>query len=251
MDILYIIGEGISENDYFDLRCSLRSLEKYGKNFDRVFIAGYCPDWLSTEVVKVPFTQPYPGTIDIVEKHLNIQETIRYVVANTDISSEFVVSMSDHFLTRTVDFAQYPFYCRLTSTGTLIPNKENSNYSKFLKDTRDYLKSKNLSILFTTIHRDMKVTKNSVTACSSMFDEILENKIPVEPFLLLGNWEYSNGVSKDDIRFIEDYKIRQGSNWWMSSPEIIDQFSVGPFKHGIGFYTLLGLKYKVKSKYEL
>ena len=41
MDLLYIVGEGVSKCDYFDLRCSLRSLARYGKNIDRVFVAGF------------------------------------------------------------------------------------------------------------------------------------------------------------------------------------------------------------------
>lgn len=44
MDILYIVGKGRSLCDNKELRYSLRSLAKYGKNIDRIFVAGYCPE---------------------------------------------------------------------------------------------------------------------------------------------------------------------------------------------------------------
>lgn len=251
MDILYIIGDGVSNCEYFDLRCSLRSHALYGKGIGRVFVAGYCPGWLSDEVVRVPFTQPYPVAKNIVEKHINMQETVRFVVENTDISDEFVVSMSDHFLTKPVDFSKYPYCCKLITSGVIIPRIGKGSYMKFISESRKYLEEKGLSVLFTTIHRDMKVSRRSVLACSEMFDEIKENNLPVEPFLLLGNWEYTHGNSKKDIAYYHDYKAMNGSEWWKSSPEVTDIFSTGKVECGIGFYTLLKGMFNKKCRYEI
>ena len=250
MDILYIIGEGVSRCDYFDLRCSLRSLSQYGEGIDRVFVAGFCPFWLSDKVVKIPFTQPFGTTEDIIEKHINIQETIRYVVDNTDISDEFFVSMSDHYLTKPVDFSNCPYCCQLTELGTLIPEARKNTYYGFIADTKKYLQSKGLSVLFTTIHRNMKVSRESVLACAEYFDEIADKKIAVEPFLLLGNWEYTHGKSKENIAYYKDYKVFSGSQWWKSSPELTDTFSTSPFLYGAGLYSLLKGMYGKKCEYE-
>ena len=42
MDVLYYIGAG-SMRQNIELRLSLRSLEKHGKNIDRVFLVGNKP----------------------------------------------------------------------------------------------------------------------------------------------------------------------------------------------------------------
>ena len=44
MDILYVVGTG-SKWDNNELRYSLRSIDKYGINIDRVFIVGTKPDF--------------------------------------------------------------------------------------------------------------------------------------------------------------------------------------------------------------
>jgi len=54
MDIVYLMGEGYSKCNYNELRYSLRSIDKYGKNVDRVYVIGYCPEWLSDEIIKIP-----------------------------------------------------------------------------------------------------------------------------------------------------------------------------------------------------
>lgn len=54
MDIIYSIGSG-STWDNNELRYSLRSLDMYGKSYDRVFVVGNIPEFLSDEVIKVPY----------------------------------------------------------------------------------------------------------------------------------------------------------------------------------------------------
>ena len=49
MDMLYILGNG-SKHDNQELRWSLRSLEKYGRNVGSIAIVGEPPEWLSPEV---------------------------------------------------------------------------------------------------------------------------------------------------------------------------------------------------------
>ena len=253
-DIVYIIGKGISKCDYFDLRCSLRSLQQYGKNYGKVIVAGYCPEWLSENVIKVPFTQPYENTSNMAEKHINIQETLRYVVEHIELTDEFVVSMSDHFLTRPVDFSTYPFCCRLGSHGTVIPEEDDAEcskeYNRFMRGTKKYLESTGLGILYTVAHRDMLVSVKSIKECAAYFDDIRKNKKMCEPFCLLGNWEYKNGSSKNNIKYYIDYKVRKGSEWWKTSRELTDMFSTAPFSYGVGLYTLLKEKYSEKSIYE-
>mgnify|MGYP003299670978 CR=1 FL=1 len=54
MDILYLVGNN-STSDFEDLKLSLRSLETYGRDVDRVFMCGFIPDFISDNVIKIPF----------------------------------------------------------------------------------------------------------------------------------------------------------------------------------------------------
>ena len=179
MDILYIIGNGCSKCNDLELRCSLRSIAEYGKNISRVFVAGYCPEWLSDDVVKVPFEQPWPKLKDgeaeaqdnLTRKHANMLATILYVVDNTDIGDEFLVSSDDHMYVRSVNFDKYPFYCKRFGTINLLPYDGNTEYRKFLAKTRERLESEGMTAYYFCLHRNMHLCRkmNSTQKPESKF----------------------------------------------------------------------------------
>ena len=71
MDILYIVGN-FSKCDDWEFRFSLRSIDKYGKNIGRVFVCGYCPDWLSDNIIKIPYkVEPYLTTGEKIEIYID------------------------------------------------------------------------------------------------------------------------------------------------------------------------------------
>ena len=42
MDILYIVKNSAANN--MELKCSLRSIEQFGKNVGKIYVCGYCPE---------------------------------------------------------------------------------------------------------------------------------------------------------------------------------------------------------------
>ena len=78
IDVLYIVGTGSHWNNY-ELRYSLRTLEKYGKNIGRVFVSGFNPVFLSNEVI---FTSIPDIDIFSVNHWYKVSETFK----QTDIS---------------------------------------------------------------------------------------------------------------------------------------------------------------------
>ena len=98
MDVLYVVGKG-STHDNAELRWSLRSLEAFGRNLGRVVVAGYPPEWLSDEVVKVPV----PDVPVAAYKHVNIMNCILECCRTKAVTGEFLYSSDDHFLCREVD----------------------------------------------------------------------------------------------------------------------------------------------------
>lgn len=133
MDILYVVGKGSMWHDN-ELRFSLRSIAKYGRNVDRVFLVGYKPDFVSDEVHYLPCDDPYERA------HKNILHKVLYAIENTDIAPHFLVSSDDHFYIRDTDFNALPVYYRRRDIPESIPQDHKTNpYFYSLVETRELL----------------------------------------------------------------------------------------------------------------
>lgn len=255
MDILYIIGEGCSLCNNNELRYSLRSIEKFGKNISRVFVAGYCPDWLSDEVVKLPCEQPYPkkpneepeGKDNLARKHANMLATLLYAVDHSDIGEEFLISMDDHIYIREIDFDNYPFYCK---GGRELPVKGRSAYHKFLAMTRKVLEEQGLSTWYSCLHRNTHLCRRDISECREYLDRVVSECIPLEYDCYLTNYRHTIHA---DFYFtpVADVKLRGGCDWWKAAPRNTEVFSTYDFEPGVGLDCLIGGMFDKKSKYEL
>ena len=255
MDILYIIGKGCSQCDDQELRYSLRSIDKFGKGVGRVFVAGHCPEWLSSNVTKVPFLQPYSNLQDIGNfmdrlacKHINIIETVLYAIDNTDIGDEFLVSMDDHFYVRNVDFDNYPFYLK-GKEGRELPKSSSSEYGKFMVKTREFLESKGLSTYYLVPHRNMHCSRKIINECRNTINTCIENKVPIEYLCYLLNYQYT----KYGFELIptKDVKVKNGFEWYKLNPEYTEVFSTIDYTPYSRLDDMIGSLYKNKSKYEV
>ena len=253
MDILYIIGRGTSHCNNFELRMSLRSLEKYGKGVGRIFIAGYCPEWLSDNVIKVPFIQPYEMPRNLAEKHINMISTVLYAVSNTDIDNEFLLSMDDHIFIRPTDFDNYPFYTKKFGEFDHLPQKDtiqcNSEYREFLGDTRIMCEKYNIDKYYLCPHRNMHMSRKIIDECKPILDEVIEKQIPCETFAFMLNWRHTKYGF--DITSTVDVKIQNSSQWWKADPEQTEIISTSDFRIGDKLYNLILDKFPEMSKYEI
>ena len=144
MNILYVIGKG-SEWSNNELRLSLRSIAKNGKNVGRVYIVGYKPDFVSDAVTYIPCDDPY----DVA--HKNILHKVLYAIEHSDIGKHFLISSDDHYYMKTTDFDKLPVYYRQLE----IPEKVRDPWSVYcnsLHDTRSILLEKGLTIYQTNPH---------------------------------------------------------------------------------------------------
>lgn len=132
-DILYVVGKGFSDWRNNELRYSLRSIAKYGRNIGKVHIAGFVPYWVNTDVVDA-----MPMKDETKNKHYNILRCIEKAVASGRMSERFLYSSDDHFYTRPTDFAKYPVYWRGTELPDTMPEKPQW-YDITLKSTHDCL----------------------------------------------------------------------------------------------------------------
>lgn len=132
-DILYIVGKGFSDWRNNELRYSLRSIAKNGRNVGRVFICGFVPYWMNTNnVVALPLQD------ETNNKHYNILRAIEHAVYNSDISKRFLYSSDDHYYTQPTDFDKYPVYWRGNDLPATMPDKPRW-YDVTLKSTHDCL----------------------------------------------------------------------------------------------------------------
>ena len=248
MDILYIVGN-FSKCDDWEFRFSLRSIDKYGKNIGRVFVCGYCPDWLSDNIIKIPYkVEPYLTT---GEKNRNIYRQVIYAVEHSDIgindNGDFLISMDDHYILNDVDFGNmYPHYvrdyckrlCRFNLPLIFENGRLSPEYQSLLCSTGCYLKQKGLSYLNFVIHRNMRLNRFIIEELESngINDEIFNSKVDVECFALIVNYEYSKKNTTINYHFpieiVKDFKtnnvdillkyIKSGGKFYSTSDFYVD-----------------------------
>lgn len=250
MDILYLLGKGCSKCDNNELRYSLRSIEKYGKNVDRVYVAGYCPDWLSDNVIKVPVNEPYKCARNITEKHLNMLYTIMYVVDNTDINDDFLISMDDHFYIKEVDFDNYPVYAKIVNNDTQLDTRKlpPNRYGILILDTKFLLKKYNLPTYFLTLHRNMHMYRDTINECRDKLEMILKKKYNCEPIAFILNYKY--GQNPFPFTPILDVKVSNEKQTHKIDASKTHVFSTYDFELNSTLDILIGKLFPNKSKYE-
>ena len=256
-DILYIVGKGCSACDDFELRMSLRSIAMFGINIGRVYVAGYCPSWLSENVIRIPYHDGRKlKSTGHAAKTYNIASAILHAVKATDIGDEFLVSMDDHFYIRPTDFAATKRFAR---DYTQRPNRhylplrvepgKAPVYQRTMSRTREFLESHGMSVFFFTGHRNMLLSRISVLECEPYIREMRAKDTPVEAFCLFNNYEYTRRGFEFDI--IDDVKIHNPESWWKADPALTDVFSTVNFTRDNPLYNLISGLYPDKCQYEI
>lgn len=161
MDLLYVVGGGSCHDD-IELRYSLRSIEKYCKGYDRVFIVGRKPEWVQgVEFIKCD--DPYDCT------HKNMLHKILYACHNSDISEEFVVQGDDHFYVRPYDFTGLQPYEK-GELPTKFKERENApKYRTSMIDTRKHLLAHQLPIRNASQHCGQPFRKSIILELEDSF----------------------------------------------------------------------------------
>ena len=142
MDVLYYIGAGSNRNN-LELRYSLRALDKFGKNIDRVFIVGNRPAFLKHV--------EYLWVEDKYEWWRNAFEKTKAAI-NAGISSEFLLMNDDFYMTAEFDAEKYPYFYRgeLPATG-------GRKYTDMLASTRKILEAEGKPFKHFGVHCPMRI----------------------------------------------------------------------------------------------
>lgn len=141
MDVLYILGKGSPFNNE-ELKYSLRSLDRYGANIDRLILVGEKPDLLNySKVVHLPFNES--GV-----KDYRIASKILHACTTGTVTGDFLFCNDDFFFMKPFDCNSFPFYHQ----GNLYRGNTSTGYADHLKLTRDYLHDKGKPSLHFDVH---------------------------------------------------------------------------------------------------
>lgn len=241
MDILYVVGTGSKWNDN-ELRYSLRSIDKFGKNIDRIFIAsGSLPSFINPDAVSFMAIRDL-GKI----KHRNIMDKVESVMFNTDIADDFLLSSDDHFYIRETDFDNYPLYHK----GDIKEHaNRNAEYFISMRDTKRFLEEHGLTTLSTNPHCNTHFNRQIYLANLHIINEGKHLRYCAEVNCLMGNLMIKAGVTPTLYR---DVKVKQ----FDSRKELLDKlgdthcFSIYDRALNCGIKEYLREMFPDKSKWE-
>lgn len=137
MDIVIPIGNGSHWNDN-ELRYSLRSLVRYGKNIGNIIIVGQKPEWIQN-VIHIPNENPTNRN----HEH-NIYENILLACKSDLVKENFLGWQDDYFLLSLIDCDNYPFYHNGLLEKGVKSRVRFDGYAMGLDNSRKYLAAKGL-----------------------------------------------------------------------------------------------------------
>lgn len=205
MDILYVIGNHLSEWYNNELRYSLRCLDKNGLNVGRVFVVGYRPPFLNPDTVTF-----IPCKDETHVKHYNILHCIEQAVKQTDIGTlnggDFLYSSDDHFYVQPTNFDKYPHYWR----GVELPTEAKTEYQRTLFSTRELLQTCGLPTYHLAWHGNTWFNRNAFLERRFELIRQFAQTMPdgCEPTCLMLNYMIGTGRLKiEDFTYREDCKL--------------------------------------------
>ncbi len=207
MDILYVVGKPSGHGDQ-ELRWSLRSIAKYGRGVEGVYVASpVWRDWLSDEVEQVVVTDiPNAGY-----KHHNILNAIRETAGLVGFNGHFLVSSDDHFYLRETDFDHYPFFISAwrinMARNTVNCDLSTAQYRLSCMDGGRFLRDHNLPAIDFQGHMNSHWHGGILRANAALFDEAMKLRYCVEPHVLMANvWLNEDPTLPLEVR--SDRKLR-------------------------------------------
>ena len=242
MDILYVVGTG-SKWDNNELRYSLRSIDKYGINIDRVFIVGTKPDFVNNTIHYIPCGDPYP------RKHKNILHKVIKAITTSDIGRHFLISSDDHFYVRETDFANLPVYYRNEEIPASYKADKMNNYTRSLLDTRALLKKYGFPIYQTNPHCNTHFRTDYYERNKHIFDEAFALEYGGELNCIMGNIFIANGAVPTPFNDSKLTKARTNAEL-KERLQDIECFSIGDKALKWGIQDYLTELFPHKSKYE-
>lgn len=188
IDMLYILGSS-SKWDNNEIKYSLRSVAKYAKNINRVFVVGENPGFFSDKVKYIYCDDPK-------YRAYNHYHKVRHVIETTDISDNFILNYDDNFLLTPTDMEKYPYY----SKGLLPPTwRVMSGYRECMVNTRVLLEKHNKNVVDYCVHTPVIYNRLKFKSLYPIFESCESMQYFVSPRAVYCNWYEVPPVAYQDL----------------------------------------------------
>lgn len=241
--MLYILGKG-SKHDNQELRWSLRSLEKYGRNVGRVVVVGYVPDWFRGEAIQTDFHA------SLVQK--NIWANVETAVRAELVCGRFILQADDHFYVKETDFDAHPTYIIGELPTTVAPDEIHYEYKLGLVGSRWILGAHGLPTAMTSNHNALTVDTDSFCRHGNIVRACGRKESRMNAWAVLGNmFLYDNPDAPTATR--ADIKMSKpvGPEEFAETVVGTDMFSIDdPMFECEAFTDFMEHEFREKSRWE-
>lgn len=227
MDVVYMLRDNTNTDE---IRYSLRSVEKYLKNYDKIWVVGKPNSILNKETVNIIDTRDM-----YFHKQMNAINKILSVCSNPNVSDDFILMNDDFFF--------------LKKCSSIKPYTIGSLDDKFLKQKSGmYRASLQRALKFFNnmdnweVHYPLVINKKSFKECFY--------KIPWRTYSMVYRSPYSTFIKSKSLPLNSDFKVfneeqfNSGKNRQFLSTS--DKIYREPF-----FQEWLAKKFPKPSKYEV
>jgi hypothetical protein len=143
IDIVYAIGQGSVWHDN-ELRYSLRSVQRFLKNYRKVYIVGHCPSWIDkTKLIHIPFDDDH-------SHERNIMEKVMHACKYPQLSQRFLFMNDDHYLLTYFDAPKFPTYYWRTLDEKVLTAR--GGYQESVRNTLHVLKGRKKTRNYYDVH---------------------------------------------------------------------------------------------------
>ena len=130
IDVCYFLGRA-SRYDNWEIRYSIRSVEKNFKNLGKIWIIGQCPDFINKNLVNYISFPDEPTQ----NKDRNLIQKLVYLGGESQLTEEFIMNSDDHFIINPVDISKFTPYIE----STKFPFNKNSLWIRRMERTKSTL----------------------------------------------------------------------------------------------------------------
>jgi hypothetical protein len=234
-DLVYILGkESAWLNN--ELRYSLRSVEKYLKNYRKVFVFGECPHFLDTNnIIHVPNADTSH------DKAVNIKNKLVAICSHADVSEDFMFFNDDYFLMGDVDASnyEYQYKCDLNHSASI----NRTIYREHVLSTIDVLKEKGLCLNNFDTHKPIIYNKEKLMGV--IFQYRWDRKFNYVMRSLYCNTLGIEGVLAPDCKINIPMPLQR----WKDKTKV-DCFSISDRAINLNFKTFIDTEFHHPSVFE-
>lgn len=192
-DIVYIYNQTCSKWRGQEIKFSIRSLEKFGGNYNHIIIIGDKPPFLNDKVIHIQKKDE-----DGVFKEKRLYEKLLVACKSDQVSDPFIFFNDDFFLSKKIDFSKLRFYYFDNLKNKILKRPKEDTYKRALKNTLDALTIKELDSRHFDIHYPMYYNKARFIRIMGKYDWNIRAGYVIKS--LYANTAKIKGQSKGDYK---------------------------------------------------